>query len=31
MIKGELKDLSLLEVISMAAALITIIAFIRKL
>lgn len=31
MIKGELKDLTLLEIISMAAALITIIAFVRKL
>lgn len=31
MIKGELKDLTLLEIISMAAALITIIAFIKKL
>lgn len=30
MIKGNIQDLTLLEVISMAAALITIIAFIKK-
>ena len=31
MIQGELKDITLLEAVSMMAALITIIAFIRKL
>lgn len=30
MIKGKLQDLTLLEVISIAAALITIVAFIKK-